>query len=498
MKRFLSALIALLMLLPVICSCASNNVNDQEIKEDAANTPSAELETEPVETEVTRATMPDNLPELDYRGETVTIHSRGDDESYYEVVSDELTGEVVNDEIYTRNLTVSDRFNVNIEAYKAETWESYNNAVASLRASIASGDGAYNIVAGWSARIPALSLEGLLLDLNQFEYLDLEKPWWNQSAVKELQIAGQLHLVTGDIAKTMLSAMCVFVFNQKLVSDFGFENLYDVVKEHRWTIDYVNDLVSVSYIDLNGNGKVDNADQFGLTTDNCNEADGFMQGFHVSMVSRDEEGVPYLDVDTEKMTTVVEKVYNLYWNNSGTYGANGANTDINLFKEDRAVLATMRIIQLVGDLAEMESDYGVIPYPLLDENQAEYGTRVQDALSLWCIPIDVKNPEMSSVILEALCAESYRKVTPAYFDVALKNRYSRDETTAEMMDLIVDSVLINFESLYNESINNIWFVLRTLIPQQSNNFASYWASREKVTKKTIEKAVEKIAENAGN
>lgn len=498
MKRLMSAALALLMLLPVICSCASNNVTDTETTEAADNTPSVQVETEPEETEITRATMPDSLPELDYEGETVMIHARGDDDSYHEVISEELTGEIVNDEIYTRNLTVSDRFNVNIDAYKAETWETYNNALASLRASIASGDGAYNIVAGWSARIPALSLEGLLLDLNKFEYLDLEKPWWNQSAVEELQIAGQLHMITGDIAKTMLSAMCVMAFNQKLTTDLGYENLYDVVREHRWTIDYLNDLVSTSYIDLNGNGKVDKADQFGLTTDNCNEADGYMQGFRVSMVSRDEEGVPYLDVDSERMTTIVEKVYDLYWNNPGTIGADTSVTDINIFKEDRAVIAALRVINLSGDLSEMESDYGVIPYPLLNESQTEYGTRVQDSLSLWCIPIDVKNPEMSSVILEALCAESYRKVTPAYFDVALKNRYSRDEATAEMMDLIVDSILINFESLYNESISNIWFVLRTLMPQKSNSFASYWAGREKVTRKTIEKAVQKIAENAGN
>ena len=61
-----------------------------------------------------------------------------------------------------------------------------------------------------------------------------------------------------------------------------------------------------------------------------------------------------------------------------------------------------------------------------------------------------------------------------------------------MMDLIKDSVLINFESLYNESIGNPWFVLRTLMPQKKDNFASYWASNKKVITKTMEKAMDKI------
>ena len=102
---------------------------------------------------------------------------------------------------------------------------------------------------------------------------------------------------------------------------------------------------------------------------------------------------------------------------------------------------------------------------------------------------------MSAAVLEALCAQSYRTVTPAYFDVALKNRYSRDQETAEMMDLIQNSALINFEQLYNESIGNPWFVLRTLMSAKDSNYASYWAKNSKPIGKMLQKAVEKIQAN---
>ena len=113
-------------------------------------------------------------------------------------------------------------------------------------------------------------------------------------------------------------------------------------------------------------------------------------------------------------------------------------------------------------------------------------------MNLMCIPIDARNPEMSGAVLEALAAQSYRTVTPAFFDVALKNRYSRDPETAEMMELIKDSIYINFESLYNESIGYPWTVLRTLMPQKSNNFASYWAGCEKLIKAKLSRAVQFI------
>jgi hypothetical protein len=63
------------------------------------------------------------------------------------------------------------------------------------------------------------------------------------------------------------------------------------------------------------------------------------------------------------------------------------------------------------------------------------------------------------------------------------------------MDLIEQSVLINFESLYNESIGNPWFVLRSLMPAKDSNFASYWAKNSKPIGKMLQKAVEKIQAN---
>jgi hypothetical protein len=182
------------------------------------------------------------------------------------------------------------------------------------------------------------------------------------------------------------------------------------------------------------------------------------------------------------------------WNNPGTSAITGDGTDLKPFIADLSLLATTRIGSVTDILVDMESSFGILPYPLLNDSQKEYGTRVQDSLSLWSIPIDVADPDLSGAVLEALAAQSYRTVTPAYFDTALKNRYSRDADTAEMVDLLKDSIYINFESLYNESIGNPWFVLRMLMPQKSSNFASYWATNEKVVTSKLAEAVKLIEE----
>ena len=486
-------IITMLLCMLLLASACGKGASDNESKTE--NTVAQDTETVPAETEITRENTPDNLPsDLKFNGETVVFHVRGDQSCIEDFYVEELTGEPVNDATYQRNITVSDRLNVNIAVAVGESWENYTRTVSDIRASIQAGDGSYDAVAGWSACIPSLSVEGLFLDLQTIPYLDLEMPWWNQSCRTELVIANHLYFMTGDITKLSILPMYVYVFNQKVAQDQDIENPYTVVNEGRWTLDYVRAQTSDMANDLNGDGKMDETDVYGLATFYPNPMDCYMQSARVSMIDRDEDDLPVLNVDKERMATLVEKVYALCFENPGAFvdsGDSRANS-VAMFKEDRALYTTLTM-QFVGiELTEMESDFGILPFPKFDESQKEYGTRVQDALTLLSIPIDCKKTDVTGAVMEAIAAENYRKVTPALFDVTMKRKYSRDPESAAMIDLIQQSVLINFECIYNGSIGTPWDTLRVLMSKKSSDFASYWAKQEKTVEKALSKAVEKI------
>ena len=78
MKKHLSLLLALLMLAPAIVSCAETEDTASPDATPAVSGEQVSEETVPEETEISRENIPDNLPELDFNGETVTIHSRGE------------------------------------------------------------------------------------------------------------------------------------------------------------------------------------------------------------------------------------------------------------------------------------------------------------------------------------------------------------------------------------------------------------------------------------
>ena len=102
-----------------------------------------------------------------------------------------------------------------------------------------------------------------------------------------------------------------------------------------------------------------------------------------------------------------------------------------MFARGLSVFANANIGDALGYFRDLEDDYAILPYPKLDENQPEYYTMVDGSHQVMAVPITVSDTERIGVIVEALCAESYRKVVPAYYDVALKFKGTRDQNPSQ-------------------------------------------------------------------
>ena len=92
---------------------------------------------------------------------------------------------------------------------------------------------------------------------------------------------------------------------------------------------------------------------------------------------------------------------------------------------------------------------------------------------------------MVGAVLEAMNAESYRRVTPAWYESALKLKYSRDDITSQMVDLIRDSMTTNFIYAYSATLNNLGMVYRTLAQTASTDYVSTVTSRLPAAEKAL-------------
>ena len=439
----------------------------------------------------------DSLPAgLDFGGAVLTLHTRGSahiDVDVPEFGVEAEIGEIINDILYRRDKAVEDRLNLKLNVIEGQPWQEYDQSVRTIRASIAAGDESYDLIAGWSARIPGLSIEGYLMNLFDVPHLNLTEPWWNQIIVDGLTVANQLHFAVGDGNLSLLSGCMVMFVNNKLHQEFGLPNLYDAVFDGGWTFDYMSGLVRNIHRDLNGDGVMDANDLYGINMFEGNRVDGFLQSSNIKMIQIDEHGIPYLDMEYEKLAVLVDKVFDLLYRSEGSFtGSDFWVYDIDMFKNDQVLISPGPLSISSTNLRDMETDYSIIPYPKFDEAQEKYFTRILDSVSLFCIPVNSTKTEMTGAFMEAMASESYRNVSSDYFDVAIKLKYARDEASSAMLDIIRSGAYLNFAGIYNESIGYPWHVMRSLMNDKSSNFASWFDRNERVIARGIDRLVEQM------
>ncbi len=480
-KRILAAFVAVILCLTVLIACdsgASSRTESSDTKQDVGTRD---------DEETGRAATPDQLPEtMDFNGQDVTFHTRDDNDAIIEIfVEVDDTQDRINQAVYNRNLAVEKRLNVSIKQYSDHGWESYHESLTTLRGLIQNGDDLIDVVAGWSAKIPNMMTYNCFVDLQTVDNLYLEEPWWSQMMNEACVVNDKLFFTTGDIATSYTNTCFAYLFNKKFLEDHKNvipDNLYDVVRNGAWTIDYIDALVKNLHRDVNADGIVDNGDEFGLTIECINQLDAHLQGFQVYLLSRDETGRYFFDADVEQLDNIVQKLYNLIYNNEGVGYVNEANYGSSVFSPGRtfingnALLHPTYFWDVMMHYGVMEDEYGVLPYPKWDETQSDYSTRLSDGLALFSIPHTASDISMSGAVMEAMAAESYRYVTTEVYDVALKGRYTQDDDSKEMMDIIMKNRYLNFEIIYHESFYCPWFMLRETIFKGDNNFTSYWGA----------------------
>ncbi len=493
-KRILSLLLAAIMLASVACSDTTSD--DPVVTEEPAADTAAEEAAEVIE-ETEPEFQPDNLPELDFNGSSV--HTFGWDEiSIIEFYAEELNGDVVNDAVFQRNQKVEERLNVDLEFSSAPG----NNAnfvawSTSVTNSTMAGDGVYDIVAGYSMGTATLAYNAMLHNLSDLPYLDFTMPWWPESLMKEAVCGGKLYFCSGDISTNMISMIFAMYFNKTVAENHDLGNIYDLVYEGTWTLDKMIELSSGCYVDANGDGTRDPLDHYGFITQPT-YTDAFFYGSGLRTTTIGDEGVPVVspDFSGEKAQALLTKIVEMFTQEGlylAGYTMEGYDHARNAFMEDRALFFNTEISFATNFLRSSEASYGILPMPKYDETQEDYRTVMSFPYSLYGIPVDAKAPEMSAAVLECLASESYRTVSPALFEIALKVKFSSDSDAGKMYDIIRGSVVFDFGRIFCTNINNITATMfRDCVVAANTNWASTFQSKSKVLDKMLGKVVENL------
>lgn len=484
MKKALAFILAMLMAATtVLASCAGSE--DEAVQTTEAAQTSAD--TEAVDSLDQRLTVSDGLPDTDCEGRSYRIIA--DDYNLKDFAVEEQTGDVLTDAIYLRNSNVQDRFNVVItsEGY------AYSDVSNRVRRTVASSDDAYDIVSHHVIEAGGLAKSHNFIDWNTVEYVDFSKPWWNESAHEELSVAGKSYLEIGAMDAYFRSAVYCVYYNKRLVEEYNIGDINAIVNNGEWTIDKQIELVTDSWNDINGDGKMDINDDYGFVTNSTSYSTPYIYSFGEKTVSRDSDGIPFLDMNQERFADIVTKVYKLYYDCNGSSVTSGWGDHLTIFSRGGATFLNCTFTLALNAGRDIEDDFSVIPYPKWNEEQESYLTMSDGSHSVDGIPVTVTDTAFIGLITEALNCESWKLVEPAQIDIALKVKGTRDEESVAMIDMILHSVVLDFGFVYAE-YNGIGFVLSDLMGSKNSNFASYYAQNETSWNNKLQKTIDAFLE----
>ncbi|MBE6612718.1 MAG: carbohydrate ABC transporter substrate-binding protein [Ruminococcaceae bacterium] len=478
-RAFSMMLAAILAVSLAACGGDSGSVNDTTADNSDVSTSTPEALTEA-----------DQHPLPEKNMEEFNLRFYNYDETYITWAINDLdaaeeNGDNVNDAIYRRNRRIEDQYNCII--VENTTSKTHSN----FRELMYAGDDSMDIAMLYDDSIAKFYCEGLLQTWDELPYVDLERSWWDQSANDVFQIKGRQCAAVGDFTLSMVTRGFVLMFNKDLIEQANLDtSLYDLVRQNKWTLDKFGEIAKSCARDLDGNGLMDENDQYATTGSVKLHFGSLITGCGVKYIDVDEGGNPYFAVPgNERTMEILTKIFDMH--NGSNIFVNAVNDVHGGSNEAKVIFSSGKTVfngtstRGIANFRDCDFDIGILPYPKYTAEQESYHILTSGA-GVAAIPVTLTDDrkENVSILLEALSRDSQENLLPTYREVVLKTKYSRDEDSAEMLDIIFDSITYDLGLSVFPQVTYYQYMEPYL--SMTDTFASLTASLEPQVKASLD------------
>ncbi len=351
--------------------------------------------------------------------------------------------------------------------------------------------------------------DGLLVDLNDLG-IDFKQPWWDQNAVDDLSICGELYYALGDINTYDNDGTIVLLFNKDLYERNGgdVQALYDMALNGDWTFEEFKNIVTGFGSDANSDGKRDEFDIYGLLTESACLYNHFISSGSL-IVDKNANDDPIFDLANGGGYAALTDAVNLYTNTNDVlvtdlqvyldkYGGTGDGyyePICNAFKEGRGLFFMGALIHLPF-FRDMKDDFGFLPVPKYNvADDRYYHNMGAHTASVVFVPVGEnskgENGKELGIILDALGAYSKDYLTPEYYEKQLKRGDAQDPDSAEVLDVVFGSRVYDLGQVFG----NKWSTT-DIVSALDTNIQSRVDGQRDIIEMNISLTVDKIKANA--
>ena len=487
MKKVLALVLALLMILPVVVACGGPATP-------ADTTPSGTTPSTPGET-----TPDPNVPstpviDVEFEGEIKTydtdlrVLSRvGDNPTEwgnYDIVYDEESELVVTEiknALKKRNDKLEEDMGVTITQIDA------SNVYDTAYVGLFMNRDQYDLILPSIADAGRLARQGYVLSTDDLVNMNPEKGYYDQRAFQQLALNGRNYLFFSDITVVNLDATWLYYFNHALIEEYQLENPYQLLSDYKWTIGKLVEMCEIATKDADGTP--DKNDDWGIAGHDY-IITSLYHGTGEMIATPDDLGEISITMNTPRVLEFVDEAIKIrdfwcryqirlasYANDTAPYGFGPGDNYAQLMETFAAgrVLFMGEVLASARDLTalDQELNIGILPTPMLNEEQGEYFTPVNDIAACTAVPYTVGDrAEDLSNIIEYWASLSHGTVREAYYEQAQKSRFSKDDISPEVIDMIFDAVSYDIGAAF--AWGNLAKELTAIIWDGSTDFVSMY------------------------
>ncbi len=473
-KQIAAMLLAVLMASGTFISCENKT---QAETETTADTAAAEtMETEEA----------DPFAGMDFGGEDIRMMVSSEDK--YDMISskitiiheEELTGEVVSDAVYNRNILVEDLLNIKLNFTEdGQNQETISNTITQL---ITAGEDAYDLIIHVLFPLANLSVQNSFLNVMDMPHLDFSQDYWYEDYMNDVSFGSEQkqYILAGDYFMDILRTAHALYFNKdRFTNLYGApEELYELVLEGDWTHDVFLQYSEGAYQDVNGNGNRDADDLYGYSTYGYwGPMIPWVIGADITFLKYKEDGAPYFAMNNERSVKLLEQLNSIF-HGEGTFDYTDKYYDA--FINGSSLFGGFLWVAHLETFRNMEADLGILPIPKMDDAQETYITSSHDTTNVGAIPITCTKADTMAVVLEVISRETAKSVLPAYYETALKNKYARDDYSAQILDVIRENISCAFPVAFGNYCDNmpLYNAFSALLKNKSTDFVSNYVKHE--------------------
>lgn len=476
--RFISLFLCIAMLAMVLVGCAKSETNE-DATVNTADTSDGMFDK--------NGYLKDDLPDdLDFENELLRVFTWKD-----QLKADwgirAQSSNVVEKALYEREIGVCERLNVELEIIdQPGAWADHYTFIQALENDIMAGDNSYHMVSQYTPSAGVGAMKKLYADLNTISYLDLEKPWWPKNLNECTAVGDKVYFASGDITTTAINNICCMYVNMDMYASLGLDSMvngrsiYEVVQDGDWTIELFKQMIATV-----SQGADESTRDYGYVMGIDVHCDNFLYSAGYTLIENNG-GVMNLSTDLQKPRFIdwFDEIQALICDNSNVTVNNEG-----LFAKSRSLFTTESVGALMTTLADLPFNFSILPV-FKQVKEAEYYSTPTLWVSMYSVPTNSPNMELSGAALEAFASYSYRAVTPEVYYTAFSYRYLPNDDNAKMFDIITDNVVYDAARMFADHIN-IYHIFRSTA-NKSKAWASIYTMSHEVWENKITSIVETL------